>query len=90
MTFACEPSKFLPLVEQNFLKNGGTVVRRKINDFKELANDFDIIVNCTGLQAKELTGDDSVKPIRGQIARVRYNIQILLLSCSKANVNCRL
>lgn len=83
MTFTCEPSKFLPLVEQKFLEYGGTLVRRKVNEFKELANDFDVIVNCTGLQAKELTGDDSVKPIRGQIARVTYNVQMLLLSWLK-------
>lgn len=78
VTFTCEPSKLLPFVEQKFLKNGGLIVQRKITNFKELVNDFDIIVNCTGLQAKELTKDELLKPIRGQIARVNKNILIQL------------
>ncbi|OTB04111.1 hypothetical protein M426DRAFT_321211 [Hypoxylon sp. CI-4A] len=32
--------------------------------------DADIIINCTGLQAQELAGDESVYPIRGGLIRV--------------------
>lgn len=73
ITFTCEPIKFLPFIEEIFLNNGGVLIKRKICDFKELANDFNVVVNCSGLQAKELTGDDFVVPIRGQITRVIRN-----------------
>lgn len=69
VTFTCEPTKFLPFLEKIFTKNGGSLIRRKISNLEELAK-FDVIVNCTGLQAKELVNDNLVKPIRGQITRV--------------------
>ena len=31
---------------------------------------FDVIVNCTGIGARELTSDNDVTPIRGQVSRV--------------------
>ncbi|KAK6030780.1 hypothetical protein OSTOST_03079 [Ostertagia ostertagi] len=33
-------------------------------------NDFTCIVNCTGLEAKNLVDDKLLHPIRGQIIRV--------------------
>ena len=41
--------------------------KKIINDFGELSA-FDIIVNCTGLGARKLCHDESVTPIRGQVA----------------------
>ncbi|XP_018570574.1 D-aspartate oxidase [Anoplophora glabripennis] len=69
LSFTWEASIFLPFLEQKFLMNGGVIVRKEIRDFKEL-EDFDVIVNCTGLDAKDLTGDTKLCPLRGQIARV--------------------
>lgn len=62
-------------MEKHFIKNGGSLIRKKITDFKELSDDFDVIINCSGLEAKELTGDDSLVPVRGQIARVSKNFE---------------
>lgn len=64
-----EPSKFLPMIQEEFLKKGGTIVMRKIKEFDEL-KDYDVIVNCTGLFSKILASDEKMKPIRGQVARV--------------------
>jgi len=33
-------------------------------------DEYDIIVNCTGLSAGQLTGDPSIVPSRGQVMRV--------------------
>ncbi|KAK3737047.1 hypothetical protein QZH41_013662, partial [Actinostola sp. cb2023] len=32
--------------------------------------DYDVIVNCTGMGARELVGDTMLKPVRGQVVRV--------------------
>lgn len=40
----------------------------------QLAKDFDIVVNCSGLGAKELMSDEKCFPIRGQLLRVIYLI----------------
>ena len=42
------------------------MVARKIYDLKELSG-FDVIVNCTGLGANQLVGDNAVQPLRGQV-----------------------
>ena len=46
------------------------MIQRKINNLNELSDEYDIIINCTGLGARELVGDLSVYPVRGQIIEV--------------------
>lgn len=54
---------------EQFKKAGGKIIQRKINSFDELSS-YDVIVNCTGLEAKQLTDDKLLQPVRGQIMRV--------------------
>ncbi len=61
----------LKMYTNDFLRFGGTV---KIQEFKRM-EDFDAlpekyIVNCTGIGAKEITGDEYLTPISGQLAFV--------------------
>lgn len=53
-----------------FKSLGGNILNKKINNFSEVAKDYDIIVNCTGLGAKTLCDDDNLVPIRGQVIKV--------------------
>ncbi len=53
-----------------FIDAGGYVEQRAISSLDDLV-DGRVIVNCAGLGARELVGDASMEPIRGQIARVR-------------------
>ena len=48
---------------QMILQAGGQVQRRKIHDMSELA-EFDVVVNCMGLGAKELFHDAKLFPVR--------------------------
>jgi D-amino-acid oxidase len=43
------------------------VKQEKISAIQNLIKQFDVVVNCTGLGARELVGDASVFPIRGQV-----------------------
>ncbi len=46
------------------MQAGGTVQQRKINDLSEIAQEFDLVVNCAGLGSKELFRDDKLTPVR--------------------------
>lgn len=67
--FILEPQRLLPFLMEQFKKAGGKIIQRKINSFDELSS-YDVIVNCTGLEAKQLTDDKLLQPVRGQIMRV--------------------
>lgn len=70
VTFTCEPVRLLPYLMKRFIKAGGIFEKKKIVNFDELEN-FDLIVNCTGLGSKDLASDEKVIPIRGQVIRVQ-------------------
>ena len=62
---------YLPWLAERIRADGAEVYRRRIHSLGELAEDgVNAIVNCSGLAARELVGDESVYPVRGQIVRV--------------------
>uniref|UniRef100_A0A3P8T744 D-aspartate oxidase n=1 Tax=Amphiprion percula TaxID=161767 RepID=A0A3P8T744_AMPPE len=81
-TLKCECSTYLPWLEKRFRKAGGRVEQRKVNSLHELSNNFDIIVNCTGVGSRTLVGDNQVHPIRG-------DSKSILERCSKLEPSLR-
>lgn len=67
-TMMIEPNTYLPAVMEDFRIAGGQI---KIQEFRNLAElqalPQRIIVNCTGLGAKMLFGDDELTPVKGQL-----------------------
>jgi len=62
---------YLPWLVQEVRRRGGDLHTRRITSMAELCGvDVDAVVNCSGLAARSLVGDDSVFPVRGQIVRV--------------------
>ncbi|MEV8231115.1 FAD-dependent oxidoreductase [Streptomyces sp. NPDC079167] len=49
---------------------GGVVERRTVRGFAEAAAEARVVVNCTGLGARELVPDAGVRPVRGQLVVV--------------------
>ncbi|CAF3283311.1 unnamed protein product [Rotaria sp. Silwood2] len=45
-------------------------IKKKIHSFNELMHKTDIIINCTGIGARQLANDQTVRPARGQIIRI--------------------
>ncbi|MGH8824696.1 MAG: FAD-dependent oxidoreductase [Jiangellaceae bacterium] len=55
---------------QRFESAGGVIEQRAVESLADAAGAARVVVNCAGLGARELAGDTSVTPIRGQIVRV--------------------
>lgn len=49
---------------------GGSVERRTVGGFEEAVAEASVVVNCSGLGARELVPDASVFPVRGQLVVV--------------------
>jgi D-amino-acid oxidase len=62
---------YLRYLRDRFAAAGGTVERRLVSHMDELAGEAALVVNCAGLGAREMVGDASMAPIRGQVLRVR-------------------
>jgi D-amino-acid oxidase len=62
---------YLSYLMDRFAASGGTVQQRALSSLDEVASEARVIVNCVGLGARDLVGDASMQPIRGQIVRVR-------------------
>lgn len=56
-----------------FKKLGGNLFQRTVNDINEALDEYDIVVNCTGLGSRKLFNDNSIYPVRGQIVKVKPN-----------------
>jgi D-amino-acid oxidase len=66
-----EMPTYLPWLHRQYVDGGGQQVVRRVESLGELLDlSPDVIVNCAGLAAGRLVGDDSTYPIRGQIVRV--------------------
>jgi D-amino-acid oxidase len=62
---------YLPWLMQRVRDLGGEIVTRRVTALPELFDaGADAVVNCPGLAARDLVGDLSVYPVRGQIVRV--------------------
>ncbi|MEV0238746.1 FAD-dependent oxidoreductase [Streptomyces sp. NPDC050674] len=59
----------LPWLRERFLAAGGVIETRTVSAFAEV--DAPVVVNCTGLAARELVPDPSVRPVRGQLVVVQ-------------------
>jgi D-amino-acid oxidase len=61
---------YLRYLVERFLDGGGRIEERAISSLVEAAEEARVVVDCAGLGARELAGDPSMTPIRGQILRV--------------------
>jgi len=61
---------YLKWLENRFQSLGGTIETRGVSSLEALLLEASLVVNCTGLGARELVKDDTLHPIRGQVVRV--------------------
>ncbi|MEK6985761.1 MAG: FAD-dependent oxidoreductase [Candidatus Thermoplasmatota archaeon] len=59
--------RYLPWLQRRVEDFGGRLARRRLGALAEIS-EVDAVVNCSGLGSRELVGDASLVPIRGQVA----------------------
>ncbi|MFG0289517.1 MAG: FAD-dependent oxidoreductase [Rhodopirellula sp. JB044] len=62
--------RHLNYLRDQLVERNAEFVRREIGSPADLFSEFDLVVNCTGVAARDFVGDESVFPIRGQVVRV--------------------
>jgi D-amino-acid oxidase len=60
----------LPWLARRVKGAGVRIERAAVHSASALAGGADVVVNCTGLGAREFAGDDSMTPVRGQVVVV--------------------
>ncbi|HLL83248.1 MAG TPA: FAD-dependent oxidoreductase [Longimicrobium sp.] len=65
-----EMPRYLDFLVRRFGALGGRMEAREVRSVPAELQRRDVVVNCTGLGARELVGDTALRPIRGQILRV--------------------
>jgi D-amino-acid oxidase len=65
-----DTSVYMDWLVQQFLRDGGQIEVREFQELSQAVQLAPIVVNCSGLGARELARDSGVYPIRGQILRV--------------------
>jgi glycine/D-amino acid oxidase-like deaminating enzyme len=69
LTMFIEPNRYLRALQRDYLLRGGRIIVRTFNAMSDLlALDEPLVMDCTGLGAKALAGDDQLEPVRGQLS----------------------
>jgi len=62
---------YLPWLVEQLQERGGEIRTGRVSSLSELCDGWaEALINCSGLGARDLVGDLSVYPVRGQIVRV--------------------
>lgn len=70
-TVVLEPGILLPWLRARLEADGVKFVQREVASLKEAAGEADVVINASGVGARELAGDGAVKAVRGQTHLVR-------------------
>ncbi len=66
-----DTSLYMDYLMETFKSLGGQVIQKEIKDIKEALQEYDVVVNCTGLGSRELFNDDKIYPVRGQMIKIK-------------------
>jgi D-amino-acid oxidase len=61
---------YLDYLASRFRTAGGTIQPAHISKVNEIPRDFDVLINCAGIGARDLVHDSELEPHRGQVAIV--------------------
>ncbi|XP_061198035.1 D-aspartate oxidase-like [Saccostrea echinata] len=62
---------YLAWLLKRFLESGGKIEQRRVVNIDEFVGRCDVIVNCSALGSRQLFGDKTIIPNRGQLLRVK-------------------
>lgn len=62
-----EMPRYLPFLMTRLRELGGRIVQRAVGSMEEAWARTPVVVNCTGLGARTVAGDDTLFPVRGEV-----------------------
>jgi D-amino-acid oxidase len=65
-----DPPIYMPFLVRRFQALGGTIELQTVTDLAALTERYPLVVNCSGVWARQLAQDPLVFPIRGQVVWV--------------------
>jgi D-amino-acid oxidase len=66
-----DTNRYLEYLRRRFLAQGGEIVQRMVTRLEDAFAQGQVVVNCTGLGARELVGDRDIHPSRGKVVRIK-------------------
>src|SRR5205085_1245166 len=64
-----------------FVAAGGTIRSGRLNQLTELPREYSLVINCSGIGARELAADPALEPHRGQIVLVpKFDLSCAVVS----------
>ncbi|KAF6026359.1 hypothetical protein EB796_015333 [Bugula neritina] len=77
VTSVCvDTRRYLPYLLNKFHRNGGHIKRCKVHSFSQVAQEYDVIINCTGLGSRELARDSNMYPVKGQLLKMETDKKV--------------
>jgi len=80
-TVQIDTETYLAYLRKIFERKGGKVHQIKVGSLKSLQGKCDLVVNCAGLGSRQLAGDSTLVPLRGQILQVEAPWVKMALYC---------
>lgn len=74
-----ETPRYMPWLKQAVVERGAVLEQGEVASLDALVGQWPLIVNCTGLAARELVGDETMYPIRGQLLRLEPGLETRFL-----------
>ncbi|HMN96729.1 MAG TPA: FAD-dependent oxidoreductase [Phycisphaerales bacterium] len=71
VSYVAETPRYMPWLRRRVDALGGRVLQRTVSALAELLPGAAGVIDCAGIAARELAQDPLVRPIRGQVLRVR-------------------
>lgn len=69
--YSMNVDEYYPWMLAAFEEAGGAVSYVELGSLSDISDDFDVVINCTGVFAKDIAHDYIVKPARGQVVVVK-------------------
>ncbi|XP_033736665.1 D-amino-acid oxidase-like [Pecten maximus] len=69
-TIIMDVKSYLPWLTKRILDKHGRIKKKRVQNLDELTQEYDVVVNCTGMDANWLCNDSQLRPIRGQVTKV--------------------
>jgi D-amino-acid oxidase len=66
-----DPPKYLTWLRAEVVTAGGVIEQRTVADLADVPSEFEVVINCAGLGARELANDPGVVPERVQVLTVK-------------------